>query len=226
VWFDVAPVYADRPEFARDFAGHRDATATHPNLARAVALLDAWPRGAAQARALIQVLHAALAPDAADDVGWDAIVSASHSYDDAFGSLWATVHSPIGLAEAIVHEMAHHKLRAFGVRFEAADELVTSLPDERHPSPLLGGRLRPLPAILHAHYALLHMIALETAILAARIEPAAPLVRALLRRNLALLDRGGATLRRHLVVDRFGAVFMEALWGWQARLGAEAEAYA
>ena len=225
VWFDVAPVYAGRSAFERHFARYRVATATHPNVSRAVTLIDAWPRGAAQARRLIHVLHAALDPDVEDDLGWNAIASASHSYEDAMGSLWATVHSPVGLAEAIVHEMAHHKLRACGVRFEHADCLVANRPDERYPSPILGGRARPMPAILHAQYALLYMVALEIAILAARLTPAAQLVRALLRRHLLLIAEGDATLRRHLVVDEYGAGFMPGLRQWQTELVANAEVH-
>jgi HEXXH motif-containing protein len=218
VWFEVAPVYAGRPDFERDFAGFRDAPATHPNLARAVALVDAWPAGAAQARALVHVLHAAVDPTEPGDDGWDVVASSSHSYEDAFGSLWATVHSPVGLAEAIVHEMAHHKLRACGVGFTAAECLVANHPDERYPSPLLGGRPRPMPALVHAHYALLHMVALETAVLAGGDRRAHPVAAALRRRHLDLLRESDATLGRHLVVDGHGAAFMPAVRRWQRRL--------
>lgn len=225
VWFDVAPVYAGRPEFERDFGRYRAAGASHPNVARAVALVDWWPCGATQARSLIRVLHAALDPDVDDDVGWSPDDSCSHSYEDAIGTMWATVHSPVGLAEAIVHEMAHHKLRACGVRFETAECLVANPPSEQYPSPILGGRARPMPAILHAHYALLHMIALETAILAAPVVPAIPLVRGLLKRHLDLLVEGDATLRRCLIVDEYGTGFVPALRRWQTTLVGEAEVY-
>jgi HEXXH motif-containing protein len=223
-WFAVAPVYADRPDFRRDFSRFRVADPQHPNLARAVALVDCWPAGAAQARRLISVLHAALDPDVDDDLGWATIATSSHSYDDAFGTLWATVHSPLGLAEAIVHEMAHHKLRAYGVRFESADRIATNAPSERYPSALLGGRMRPMPAVLHAQYALLHMVALKLAVLAAGPAVAAGLARALLRRDLQMVGEGAVTIGRNLVVDRHGARFMPALWRWQAQLITEATA--
>ena len=69
------------------------------------------------------------------------------------------------------------------------------------------------------------MIALETAILAARVAPAIPLVRGLLRRHLNLIVEGDATLRRYLVVDEYGAAFVPALRRWQATLVGEAEVY-
>jgi hypothetical protein len=225
-WFAVAPVYAGRPDFQRDFARYGVADARHPNVALAVGLVDRWPAGAAQARRLIRVLHAGLDPDIAHDVGWTTVATSSHSYEEAFGTMWATVHSALGLAEAIVHEMAHHKLRAYGVRFEGADRIVANAVSERHPSPLLGGRRRPMPAVLHAQYALLHMVALKLAILATGPATAMDLAWTLLRRDLRMVGEGGDIIRRSLVVDGHGERFMSALWRWQGRLIAEVRARA
>ncbi len=41
--------------------------------------------------------------------------SRSHSLDHRFGTLWSTVDCPFGLAQSVVHEMAHQKLRALGL---------------------------------------------------------------------------------------------------------------
>jgi HEXXH motif-containing protein len=223
-WFAVAPVYADRPDFRRDFSRFEIADARHPNILLAAELVECWPAGAAQARHLIRVLHAGLDPDFDYDVGWTTVATSSHSYDDAFGTLWATVQSALGLAEAIVHEMAHHKLRAYGVRFEDADRIVANAPGELYPSALLGGRMRPMPAVLHAQYALLHMVALKLAVLARGPAVAIGLAQALLRRDLLMVREGAVTIRRNLVVDRSGERFMPALWRWQARLVTETTA--
>jgi HEXXH motif-containing protein len=223
-WFAVAPVYDGRPDFRRDFARYAIADAGHPNLARAVDLVDTWSVGAAQARRLMRVLHAGLDPAVASDVGWETISTMSHSYEDAFGTMWATVHSALGLAEAIVHEMAHHKLRALGVRFESADRIVANPHRELYPSPLLGGRLRPMSAVVHAQYALLHMMALKVELLVCGgvCGPEADtLVRTLLRRDARLVSEGAVIVRHNLVVDDYGLRFMPALWRWQERLLAE-----
>jgi HEXXH motif-containing protein len=227
IWFAVAPVYEGRPDFRRDFARYAVADARHPNLARAVELVNAWPVAAAQARQLVRVVHPALDPAVAPDVGWETISTASHSYEGAFGTMWATVHSALGLAESIVHEMAHHKLRALGVRFSSADRIVANACRELYPSPLLGGRRRPMPAVVHAQYALLHMVALKLALLArdgSRGAEADALVRTLLRRDARLAREGAVIIRRNLVVDEYGLRFMPALWRWQERLLAEAYA--
>ncbi len=224
-WFVVSPIYASRPDFRRDFSEFVTAPSDHPNIASGVALLDTWAVGADQARRMITVLHAGLSPEVDFDVGWLKLVSWCHSYDDAFGTLWATVHSAVGLAEAIVHEMAHHKLRACGIFFERAESLIMNHQGDRAPSPLLNGLARPLPAVLHAHYAVLHMAALELAILAADMEPAVPLVRHLLRTNLKLLEECGGVLEDRLRLDARGAAFFGTLRNWQRQLVSDGERF-
>lgn len=206
-WFDVAPIYAARLDFQRDFGRFTTASTDHPNILAAVNLIDAWTVGSSQARHIIRVLHPGLDRQVAFDVGWLRLASWCHSYQDAFGTLWATVHSAVGLAEAIVHEMAHHKLRACGVSFNRAEYLVVNPEWHRAPSPLLNGIARPLPAVLHAYYALLHIATLEVAILRNRIRPAAPLVVHLLRTNLGLIQRSDTLLEDRLLLDRWGEAF-------------------
>jgi HEXXH motif-containing protein len=229
VWFDVSPVYADRPDFVRDFGDYSTAEGLPSTLAPAVELIDCWRVGAAQARAVIRVLHPAYEPGREAELEVDSVLgvvaSSSHSYADQFGSLWATVDSPVGVAEAIVHEMAHHKLRALGVWFETADRIVANLPTECYPSPILGGRARPMPAVLHAHYALLHMVALELEILAAGPTASHPSVAALLQRHCSLLRAGDVILWRNLVVDEVGARFLPPVREWQTSLLGRSEVY-
>jgi HEXXH motif-containing protein len=218
VWFEVAPVYATRPDFRRDFAGYADAPLDHTNIVRAVELVERWPYGAAQAKRVISALHPAYEPGLPVDTVTDPVISSSHSYEDSFGTLWATVNSTLGLAEALVHETAHHKLRALGVRFESADTIVANVDGHLYPSPLLGGRPRPMPALVHGHYALLHMVVLELALLRSRDTGLGPILVRLLARNLTLLAQSDALLRRHLVVDKLGVPFMQALSRWQRAL--------
>jgi hypothetical protein len=216
-WFDVSPAYAGRPDFDRDFGGYIEAPADHPVIPQAVSVLHLWPRGVAQARRLIHTLHAAIDPRTV--AGEGLAVSSSHSYEDAFGTLWATIDSPMALAEAIVHEMAHHKLRALGVGFTSARRIVVNLKNEQYPSPILGGRRRPMPAILHAEYALLHMAALEVSIVANVDHLQA---RERLRRHLALIEQSENVLQRNLVLDKYGAPFMHGMRNWRRRIVSEA----
>ena len=81
-----------------------------------------------------------------------------------------------------------------------------------------------MPAVVHAQYALLHMVALKLELLARGCLPGADaeaLVRALLRRDVRLLREGAVITRRNLVVDQYGELFMHAMWRWQERLFTE-----
>ena len=47
--------------------------------------------------------------------------SASHAFESHVGTMCATVADPVGLAQALVHELAHTKLRCLGIWLESAD---------------------------------------------------------------------------------------------------------
>jgi hypothetical protein len=82
-----------------------------------------------------------------------------------------------------------------------------------------------MPAVLHAHYALLHILALELEVLSKGPVAAHAVTRALLRRHLVLLRTGDAGLWRNLVVDEIGARFLPPLRDWQASLFERSELY-
>jgi HEXXH motif-containing protein len=146
------------------------------------------------------------------------IRSASHSCEQRFGTLWATVNSAAGLAQSMVHEMAHHKLRVLGVAAGSADIVVANGSEDMFPSPVVDFP-RPMSAILHAHYALLHVMALDIALLKSvrRTAVVAALSRSYVR-HAALLNQSATTIRTHMVVDAFGASFMPTLWAWMERV--------
>jgi HEXXH motif-containing protein len=88
------------------------ASPTHPNLAAAEKLLEAWPDIAVQFPQLIDTIQPWTDTTMTPEFWLSVPGSSSHSLEDEFGIIMATVDSPIGLAQALVHEMAHHKLRA------------------------------------------------------------------------------------------------------------------
>jgi HEXXH motif-containing protein len=210
----VGIVY-DRAELATaGLAGHVDAADDDPRIAAGLALLRRWPEGRAMARELLEVLHPALEPDLQPGGATLAIRSSSHSSEDRFGSLWATINSPIGLAQAVVHELAHHKLRALGVAEERAYTVVANDATECRPSPLVAWP-RPMTAVLHAQYALVHITALDVALLeTARSSAERKALGRSFRCHAALLHEGARTLRKYLVVDAVGVAFMRGLWDW------------
>jgi HEXXH motif-containing protein len=156
----------------------------------------------------------------------DRIRSSSHSMESHFGALWATVNSAPGLAQSIVHEMAHQKLWTFGVSFESAGVILANDPSSLYWSPLVAWP-RPLAAVLHAHYALLHIAALDCALLTKARSRAmrAAFVRSAIR-HLQLLSQSASVLRKHAIVDESGAPFFAAMWDWMGRVRQEAGRHA
>src|SRR5262249_37849471 len=126
--------------------------AVTPAIRAADAMLARTPVLREQVKALVHAIHpgrlgASLRHELPD--GTLAAVhgsSRSHSLAHRFGTLWSTVDCPFGLAQSIVHEMAHQKLRALGLPVEGSGVLVATPPSQLYPSPILA-RDRPMSAV-------------------------------------------------------------------------------
>lgn len=209
---------------------YQPAPLDHPNLAEAERILGTWPEAAAQAGALLDEIQPWIdtsIPESARSIPG----SSSHSEEDAFGTIMLTADQPFGTAQAIVHEMAHHKLRALGVQIMTATRIVGNDPDARYTSPIITDRKRPMTAVLHAQYSFMHVTALDVA-----VYNAMPALREqavfLLNRNVPRMEAGHAEISRHLqVADAAGEAFMGAFTRWSEEVLAagrtilEAEGY-
>jgi len=214
----VRYVYCSVPEFASFSAHYLDAPLDHPNISAAAEYVRKWPVAFAQCQRLLEAIHPAV--DARIPFESTEIYrgSSCHSFEPLFGTLWATIFCPIGLAEAIVHEMAHQKLRVLGVSFESAGTVVGNDPSELYVSPIVKERLRPMTAVLHAQYSYLHVTELDTHILRAEREAARREVLShVLERNLSRIEEGYDTTRRHFKPGDHGREFMEGLYDWTER---------
>ncbi len=221
----IGPVFSGEELPPGQGESHIDADPGHPCIEEAIHLLRRWPAGAAQARHLLERLHPALDLDHASILPPFRIHSSSHSVEDRFGAIWATVNSAPGLAQSIVHELAHQKLCAFGVSFERADAVIANDPSERYPSPLVAWP-RPITSVLHAHYALLHISALDCALLAKeRVQYMRKALARSASRHLLLLSRSAVVLRKHTIADAVGVPFLQSMWEWMDRVRQEAGHY-
>jgi hypothetical protein len=188
---------------------------SHPNLSRASALLRHWPEAFRQCQSLISVVH----PLWYESVGQNEapLLSASSADQEWLGVIYVTVIHPMSLAEAMVHELAHVKLLALGVSLERAARLITNPPDELYESPLVRNRLRPLPAVLHAFYASVHMLELNLRTLDAGVTGSLrENALTLLADNLPRTERGLEVLAGALTLDVAGEAFVEGLFAWAA----------
>lgn len=200
------------------------ANLNHPNLEAAARLLARWPVAAAQFKALIDTVYPYTSPEQAR-LGQLALGSSSHSYEDDFGGIHVTVDCALGLAQALVHEMAHQKLRALGVSFESAARLIVNPPSQRFESPIRKDCLRPMTAVFHAQYSFIHVTALDLAMLAtATDEHEQQLILMLLARNVPRMQAGYAEIEQHIQVDAAGAQFLAAFMSWSAEVIRKGEA--
>jgi HEXXH motif-containing protein len=191
------------------------ASPDHPNLAAGEAVLRHWPEAAAQFPALVDTVQPwtdTTIPDSARQYPG----SSSHSEEAEFGIVMVTVDNAFGLAQAMVHEMAHHKLRALGVSLLEADRIVTNDPDVLYTSPIVVDRKRPMTAVLHAQYSFMHVTALDVAVYHGAGEGSELRGQAvyLLARNVPRMEVGHEVLGRHLVTDDLGASFHAGFRTW------------
>lgn len=190
------------------------ASADHPNIAAAAGLLARWPEAYAQFGRLVDTVYPYTDPEQAR-LGERALGSSSHSYESDFGSVLATVDDALGLAQALVHEMAHQKLRALGVSFETADRLIANDPSERYDSPIRKDQTRPMTAVFHAQYSFIHVTALDLHMLAAaQEERERQNILMLLARNVPRMQQGHEEVTKHIRTDADGRLFVDAFMEW------------
>ena len=192
------------------------ASPTHPNLAAAERILGAWPAMAGQFPQLIDTLEVWTDSSMPPEFWRKAPGSSSHSLEEEFGSIMVTVDSALGLAQAMVHEMAHQKLRALGVSLMQASRLVTNDPTKLYVSPIITNRRRPMTAVLHAQYSFIHVTALDVAVYDSPNMPEEEkrLCIFLLARNVPRMDAGYEEIAAHVETDADGAVFVDAFMAW------------
>ena len=212
---EVAVRHLDQGEMALpDF---RPAPRDHPNLLKAVEYLRRWPAAYEQFKALIDTVHPCLDTRIKPEYSDICIGSSSHSHEQWFGTICVTVDHAIGCAQALVHEMAHQKLRALGVSLEEAWRLIGNDRALLYPSPIKIGKQRPMPAVFHAEYSFIYVTELDMRMLAAEIdETTRQQILQLLMRNVVRVEAGYETIARHIETDTAGALFVEAFLSWAA----------
>jgi len=211
----VRYVYRDVPEFRSLSDQYPDAPLNHQNIATAAEYVRTWPIAFRQCQQLLDSIHPALHPEMPLESTEIYRGSLCHSYESLFGTMWATIFCPLGLAEAMVHEVAHQKLRVLGVSVESATTLVGNDPSDLYSSPIIKDRLRPLTAVLHAEYSYIHVTALDIAILKAERDSARrEVMRGVLATNVARIEEGYETLRKHFIPAAHGEEFIQSLFAW------------
>jgi HEXXH motif-containing protein len=211
----IRHVYRFLPDFVSISGRYPDALLDHPNIQVAAEYVRSWPVAFMQCQRLLEAIHPATDPRKPLESAEIYRGSSCHSYERLFGTLWATIFCPIGMAEAIVHEMAHQKLRALGVSVEFATTVVGNDPSRLYVSPIIKDRQRPMTAVLHAEYSYVHVTTLDIHILNVMRDPTKEnVIRRVLERNLSRIKEGHDTIRTHFKPAEHGREFMTGFLDW------------
>jgi hypothetical protein len=200
-----------------DYDDCRYADIDHPNIATAESLLELWPEAHAQCRTLLESVCFYDCPRLGPDMVIGSICGAGSS---GFGSVIVTVNHHMGLAEGIVHEMAHHKLRALGIEMESSTRLILNPPDQRYPSPIRYDCLRPMTAVLHAQYSYTYIAQFDLKVLEQDDDNIRS--RAIRERSLSViipkLEYGLRTISEQAITDDAGEQFCRGFRDWCDRI--------
>lgn len=138
------------------------ALSDHPNLHKMEQLLKSWPVGYKQCQSLVVTITPFFNPEYPITESTGSVCGPAGDY---FGGIALTLDNSIGAAEAVVHEMAHHKLKVLGVEFTSANGLIVNNPKSLYKSPIRYDCERPMTAVVHAMYSYTYIAALDNAIL-------------------------------------------------------------
>jgi HEXXH motif-containing protein len=191
------------------------APADHPNLSRAAGYVRRWPAVHEQMKRLVDTIHPfvdlLIPPHLRDFV----LGSSSHSEEARFGSMCVTVDHALCLAQAVVHEMAHHKLRSLGVSMNRAARLITNDPLRLFESPIRKDRKRPMTAVFHAQYSFIHVTCLDLHMIEGEADPVTREdMLMLLARNVPRMEAGMDEIEPNIETDAEGRVFVGAFLDW------------
>jgi hypothetical protein len=184
----------------------------HPNIEKACNLIRLWPTVFTQ----FQLLTESVSPF----INTKYFFNTSYSTDGGgFGKIAATIDDPVDFAGALVHEMAHHKLRALGVEVESAERIIKNPPEQQFKSPIRYDRLRPMSGVFHAQYSFTYVCALEIKIIGS-CQEVEIVDRSLanLVKLLPKLEFGNQIIKDNVEVDLAGSQFMKGFFAWFNRI--------
>jgi hypothetical protein len=187
----------------------------HPNFAKALDYVARWPAASAQFPGVVHTVQCFTDTAVGPAERSSRLGSASHSINERFGVIGLTIDNALATAQAVVHEMAHHKLRAMGVANEDAIRIVANPPKDLYPSPVVVEQPRPMTAVLHAEYSFIHVTELDLMMLESeQDEKSRADILVLLARNVPRMEAGFATISQHIKTDEPGKVFIDAFLDW------------
>ncbi|MBQ4822096.1 HEXXH motif-containing putative peptide modification protein [Aquimarina sp. MMG016] len=185
---------------------------THPSIQEAEALIALWPEVYDQCSKILKTVNPMLIKGIADDKNYGG--SNSHQPENTLGAVWATVHNPVLLAQALVHEMAHNKLFSLGQHFESTAPLFTNGEEEVFDSPVRLDIPRPISAVFHGVYAFTHVLALDRILFEKSELEDKKQILGLLHFNALRVKKGAALIRKCAKLTDNGEAFVDRFLQW------------
>lgn len=187
-----------------------EAPLDHPNIEGALSWLRCvWPVVYQQFAELVHTFEPFYidGPDTQDGPGCS---SGGGFIEEPFGAVFCSIDRAYGCAEAMVHELAHLKLLCAGVHLQWADAIIANDPGESFVSVFRTDKLRPMQAIVHGHYAFLHVAQLALC----AIDAAPEIAKRALTRDLPLLSISQSTIAEHIRTFPQHQDFVDGLVRW------------
>lgn len=184
----------------------------HSSIKEAEALIAFWPEVYNQCGALLKAINPVLKKGIPDDKNYTG--SNSHQPKNTLGAVWATVHNPVLLAQALVHEMAHNKLFSIGQHFESKYPLFANDKEEVFDSPIRLDIPRPMSAVFHGVYAFTHVLTLDRILYQkSDIDNKGQLL-GLLHYNALRVKKGAELIRKCAKLTDIGDAFVNKFLTW------------
>jgi hypothetical protein len=208
------------------------ATSVTPEFLQEVdALLQVWPTYYAQIRALLVAVYPVLRGTEDTAIPRPGIRGGSYGTrgkDVArhFGQVYGTADNPHGFAEAIVSSIGNWKLYSTGIKTDVwSNTLITNgMQDLVRAQVRTEVELKPIGAVLHAQYAILHILEWNLRMAASNTFPQwAGWYEFGIKQHAPRIERGLATLEVDAQTTPAGAEVMEGLCAWSRRLLSESQ---
>lgn len=214
VWTDGSPArWIVMADHMRPSSMLHDMDHTNAQVQGGLRLLETWPAVRLMCSRLLVALCPISAGTPAEGHG-----GTCGNFGDDWGWIYCTADNAWGFAEGIVHEVAHWKLRAFGIWFEDwTPRLIANSVNDRYVSPVRKDMPRPMGAVLHAQYSYIHVAQMCVRMLQATLVPTVSNYEWTLL-QLQRITEGQKTLREHFRGTAEGQRFFEGMDAWTTRV--------
>lgn len=194
---------------------YKNAALKHPNIEASKRYLKSWPDIYTQIKRLIKVLHPLCDTSIQEEYKELAVGSTSYSDGLPSGYVCTTVDDPLGLAIALVHETAHHKLRSLGIFEDYAERLITNGKEELFLSPGDYRKKTLVSAVYHDLYTYAHILYLCLKLLESSLDDAiGNCVYQLMTKNFIRVEFAYSQLTKKLKTDKDGELFVGSFMKW------------